>query len=375
MRLLISSFGLNMHSFDYKLPASNDYFFRMPPAVSMRNYFGLEFVPDYPIFFLFDKYVIDAQTYESLQRSHFYYYAGMASMFDALKTTGRLEVQDYDAIVLNYRQEIEASAKYDLRNIESWAKVFEESSSIWREFATLVQELLETETKGRELNAEEQLLSATFRSNQNLMIPFHHIRNIEDVLKNWRKRVDSQLRDEVRNVVLQYFRYLAANLCLGELLGAAIHDWADMEPFYRKKLQITLRVSDQTRERTQHIRQLFRLLFPAFEPVNPRDLAKALDNKRIEGLRNLVNDAVEGKVIFDAEYAIATMREVLRLEKQASRVREIIGWVTTPLDFVPWAGNVLQKGSEIVLSHLTDSRIRHNKGWFYLISGISKECS
>jgi hypothetical protein len=362
-----------MHEFNHELHSSKDYFYRMPPVVSMRNYFGLEFVPDYPVFFLFDKYVIDAQTYKNLKKSHFYYYAGMASMFDALKATGRLEVQDYDSIIKNYRQEIEASVKYDMRKIESWAKVFEESSSRWRDFAIQVQKLLEDNTKGRELNAEELLLSATFFSNENLMIPFHYYRNIEDVLKGWRKRVDSQLRSDVRNVVLQYFRYLAANLCLSDVLDASIHDWIDMEPFYKKKLQVSPNISDQVREGMKQINQLFRLLFPAFEPSDPRVLVKALDDKRIEDLRSLVRDAVEGKVAFDDEYAVETMREVLKLEKRASRVREIVGWLTIPLNFVPWAGTFLQKGAEVALSHLTDSRIRRKKGWLYLVSNISKD--
>ena len=91
MRLLLSSWGLGTTLF-------HDYFYGMPPPT--MGTFGPWFVPDYPILFLFDQFVVDAATLERIRDGDMRsYYQDMAAVMEALTATGRLSVEDFAGVV------------------------------------------------------------------------------------------------------------------------------------------------------------------------------------------------------------------------------------------------------------------------------------
>ncbi len=142
-------------------------------------------------------------------------------------------------------------------------------------------------------------------------------------------------------------------------------------PLYRKKLKVSLR-EDGQEAKSQRVRQLFSVMFPDFRPKDARALTRALEDKRIESLRDLVSKAVKDNVEFDQEFANRTLREVLKAERAAAFRRKVVGWVTLPLGFIPWAGTPIQKATEEAIAHPLEKRVKADRQWFYLISEISK---
>jgi hypothetical protein len=123
------------------------------------------------------------------------------------------------------------------------------------------------------------------------------------------------------------------------------------------------------------IRKLFKVTYPLYEPKSTRAFVKALDDSRIDSLRKLVSDSVENQLEFDEGFAISTFREILKIEKKSSYVKEIVGWATLPLDFIPLPGIAapLARIGETVVNNLVEKKLREPKAWFYLVSDIASE--
>lgn len=366
MKLLLSSFGLNTSLF-------GGYFSRMP-AVSMASV-GTCFVPDYPVILLFDKVVIDEKTFEALENfNNKQYFKEVGHLIEALNDAGRLEIHDFEKIISPYQSQIDKSIEYDLSDIGEWREEFERSVSIWHKFANMAKyALMEKYSKGVKLTDEEEILLNVFEMGYwGRCSFFTHDRTIGYFLKNWRNKMDLEVRYNIQKILGEYLRYTATNLLLSDKLEATLHDWSDFEPLYRKKLNISLKTKNEKENEMSQIRKLFEVICPDFEPKNPSTFVKSLDDPRIESLRDLVQDAVAGKISFDEKYANEILREVLKVEKKISFKRKIVGWATLPVHFIPWAGTPMQKISEELISKSLEIKARKGKEWFYLISDISK---
>ena len=72
--------------------------------------------------------------------------------------------------------------------------------------------------------------------------------------------------------------------------------------------------------------------------------------------------------MFDREFAVRTLHEVLAFQRRLSQARRIISYATLPFHWVPIVGTLLPK----VLEETTERVIEHQAGkpfrWFYLIS-------
>ena len=360
MRLLLSAFGVGTTLF-------HEYFYRMP-AVSMST-IGPRFIPDYPVLLLFDEFVVDAKTVERVRdterRS---WYGDMAAVFEALDSSGRLVVKDFDEVVKPHMDAIQESVGYDLRNIQEWAPVFEESISRWRAFSQMGKQLLSQKTPDS-LSGEEYELRDVFEHGY-----YGHSVSLErefgSLLQHWKSRMPREDRDYARTVVGHYLSYISANLCIAGTTDSMIHDWQDIEPIYRKKFKLSLRAGEEMDKMAQ-ARRLFAFVFPEFHLEDVGSFVKALDDKRIESLRALINSAASGDQTFDEAFATATLREVLKAEQKASFRRKVVGWATLPLGFIPWLGAPLQKAADEGISRPLEASARKDKEWYYLVSEMS----
>ncbi len=366
MRLLLSAFGLGTALYSERLA-----FARMP-AVSMSA-IAPEFVPDYPVFLMFDEFVVDSMTVDMLramgdqERSWF---SKMHSVLDALESSGRLIIQDYDGIVHPHSDAIRESVRYHLRNMSEWAPVFEESLERWRDFSHLGRRMLKSKGSS-EWSVEDHQLNRVFETGS-----YFHLQSLEqevgNLLHQWKSKMSRDDRAYARHVVGEYLAYVLGNLCIAESASAVIHDWQDLEPIYRKIFRLSMRRDGQLEEAAQ-ARELFAVLFPEFHLTDATSFAKALDDGRVETLRDLVRSAATGALTFDQEFANATLREVLKVERAARFRRKVVGWATLPLGFVPWLGTPLQKATEEAVARQLESAVQKDKEWFYLVSELSSE--
>ena len=368
MEAILTSFCFSTSRKEYQ----KQYFYRMPPVCFRSS--GHEFVPDYSVFFLCDAFYLDEPAVERIRGNH--YFKQHSILIEALEETGRLKLKNFEEVITPYRDIIESSVNYDLRDITLWREPFENVVNLWNEFYEVASAHVgfrdfeddEDEAAWESSSVEEHILESLAGG----MLEGLDWRLVEN-LRNWRKRLPREYREFTRSVVGVYLEHVAANLCLSDVLGAVIHDWSDIGPLYERKLSYSIKVNEHDAIKQQdEIRKLFEIMFPKFEPRSVRHLVKALGDRRIESLRTLVKEAVAGKTSFDQDFANRTLKEVFKSERKIGKAKNIIGWATKPLSFVPWVGNVLETGTQEIANRFMEKRERQNHEWVYLLSDVAK---
>lgn len=153
--------------------------------------------------------------------------------------------------------------------------------------------------------------------------------------------------------------------------GIGFHDWLDFRPFYSSKLLTVGRDTDPTQERRAQEGKLFTLAFPNLAITNTSALLKALNDKRIEELRDLISEAAAGNLEFDEHFANSVLTEVLQSERKASRMRKVVGYLTLPIGFIPLIGTPVEKIVEEVVSTALEKKIKQQHKWFYMLSDLA----
>jgi len=348
--------------------AEDTRYYGMPP-VCFRS-IGASFVPDYSIFFLCDSFYVDDWTIERVEKSPAFREHHL--LFTALRSLGRLQVVDYRKIVQPYNHYVDASVKHDLDNLGQWSEPFERLVDLWIQLERLAEKRnnlhLRFFGEGEATNTEDML--AMVRGG---MIPGVLDSRIRDNLRNWKKGIPHEYREYTRKILSPYLRHISATLCLSDTLNGVLHDWSDIAPLYQKKLTDSVRVQDALQfDKQGKCRQLIQIMFPeGFRPKSASSLAKALEDRRIESLRRLVDHAVRDHLDFDAEFANQTLRDVLSGEEKIEKARNVIGWLVTPVSMIPWVGHVAEKGVEKVIEKSVKARFRRENEWFFFLSEIN----
>jgi hypothetical protein len=117
---------------------------------------------------------------------------------------------------------------------------------------------------------------------------------VQEALKSSTKRKRKVYREALRNVLRAYLTYVDANLIISHQLDLGFHDWLDFTLFYTTKFLSVGRSEDPVQAGREQLEKLFTLPFPELAIRSTRALMKALSDKRIDDLRLLVAEAVEG---------------------------------------------------------------------------------
>lgn len=362
MKLLLSHWT-------YDDPVSFDHFYHMPPGSYMKDCCS-DFVPDYPLLLLFEEFVGSSRTFHLVHENK--YYGEVAQLWDALLAEGRLTLHDFDETKDKYKDVIETSVAYDLRNLDAWFPAFRSSVREWRKYRAGIIRALRRKQRLNGLSERDKGLLTCVRMNEtrDFMVPKDAEWNVRQVFGSWRKRLEPTVRQDVYHIAEQYFRYIAGNIILCQDLDATLHDWADIGPLYEMKLSVGLatQIPDGGAE---HVRQLFRLVFPEFKPKSVRSFMKALADPRIESLRNLVTQAAAGTIQFDDTFATDVFRCAFEAERKLGVKRAVIGWLSLPIGLLPGVGNAVQKGIEESLGLYLRKKAEKHAPWLYLVSSIN----
>lgn len=170
-----------------------------------------------------------------------------------------------------------------------------------------------------------------------------------------------------------YLSYVNANIVLSNELGVGFHDWADFLPFYRLKFLSVGKEHIEEERRIEESQKLFEVSFPEFAIADTHTLIKALQDKCVADLRELVEKAVKGDVTFDQEFARSVLNKVLGIERRTRRYRNIISYITMPIGFVPWVGTAAQKVIEEAVGTPLEKKLKQKYRWFYLLSDLAEE--
>jgi len=355
MKVLLTSFGIGEAS--ESQPPSK--YFRMPPMRMVNN----ALMPDYAALLLCDKVVMDENSFlavnEQAQRHN--EFLPMAETVQMMHKEGYVELENFNHILMNNRELLDKMIAYDLSILDAWVHPLEKSIEIWQKF---VETGHTQDTEYRRLAAI--WMHSAYSSRANILNLIHL------ALKSSRMRRLSQYRDALREGLRTYLNYVNANLVLASELEIGFHDWADFQPFYSQKFLGVGHPESTVQREVKEAQKLFDFSFPDFAIADPKTFMKVLGDKRICDLRALVQDAVEGKVKFDDDFARSVFKEVLRIERQIAKYRNIVSYLTLPIGFLPLIGIVAPKAVEEGLGLILEKKLRRKHRWFYLLSDAEK---
>jgi hypothetical protein len=378
MKILLTSFGITDATSEESEKTS--IFYRMPP-VSMHEV-GSMFMPDYAALLLCDQIIFDESSFDALEEKPHWSYSAVSNAIKALRTEGFIELVNFKNILRDNKILLEKMVEHDLKMIDQWIEPLKDSLDLWNNFARFAFDRIREENVEywseirRDLDeaysAVWQYPAATLLHEANGSVATVSMM-VKEALHSSQKRKKRKYRDALRQVLKSYLSYVNANIIISNQLGVGFHDWMDFLPFYQHKF---LSVGQEDIKTEQHIKEshkLFKVSFPEFAISDTTSLIKALEDKRIVSLRNLVQDAVDGKATFDEAFAKNVLREVLDIERRARRYRNITSYLTMPIGFIPLIGTPAQKILEEAVSIPLEGKLTKPHQWFYLLSDIANK--
>jgi hypothetical protein len=397
MKLMLTSFGIEERS----APVRGESMFHRMPPVSFRR-ISEAFMPDYELLVLCDQVVMDESSFQQLIDSPARAYSGVAETFRALKAEGRIELVDFSSVLRANSDLLDKMLDHDMSVLDQWVVPLRDSLATWAQFSEMSMQVLR---EGRELLHTQSSQDAGFTGlSLHTAAPYrfsesdlqyaeymrpallHEIAHVmhsarrdayylsemvEDALRSAEKRRHKEYRSALREVLQSYLAYVNANLVLASELNIPFHDWLDFTPFYSMKFLSVGKLEDDTQKGRKQVERLFTVAFPELAIQDTSALLKVLNDKRIQDLRQLIGDAVLGKVQFDEHFAKSVLAEVLRSERKVTRFRNILGYVTLPIGFIPGIGTPAQKVVEEAIGLPVAKKMKQKHRWFYMLSEIA----
>lgn len=382
MQLMLTSFGVAEE--DLEPSQDRSLFYRMPP-VSMHTVSNV-FMPDYAALILCEKLILDEASFVSLQQNPHWSFTAVADAIELLYHEGFIKLVDFRHILKRNENLLKKMLEHDLKILDQWVEPFRASLDIWRHFAYKSYELLR-EDRNRimhskilpRLHVSELITYELTQIERYGVIPGHctyysHIFFlVKEALESSSKRKRAEYREALRQALRSYLSYVNANIVLSNEIGVGFHDWADFLPFYRLKFLSVGKENIKEERQIEESQKLFEVSFPEFAITDTRALIKALQDKRIADLREMVNRAVKGEVTFDQEFARNIFKEVFEIERRTNIYRKIISYVTSPMGFVPWVGTAAQMVIEETVGTPLEKKLKQKYRWFYLVSDLAEE--
>lgn len=395
MEVMLTSFGVLQENPPSPLGRSD--FYHMPPASlgSVRGQgVGSVLTPDYDVLLLCERILMDGESFERITKGkeRWSLWSILGNAFRVLDAEGYVKIVDFKSILHRNTRLLQKMLDHDLLTIDQWVRPLVDSLRLWVDFArgaasTLLNGDIERfwgsiqgnnrkHTSRRLFDSEDDRKLALIRSGGSPLIrDLGLVADIclmaEEALSSASKRRKREYRNALREVLSWYLAYVNANLILSNELGTGFHDWCDFSPFYQHKwLSIGKETSETTRA-VGEVQKLFSVVFPEFAISDVASLMKALKDKRIASLRTLIQEAVEGKVVFDTNFAKRTLHEVLGEETKTGRWRRIVSYATIPLGLFSLVGMAAQKAADESIGKLLEKKLKKRHEWFYMLSDIS----
>jgi hypothetical protein len=367
MKIMLTSFGIDRPE---NRGRSASMFARMPP-VSFRS-INESFLPDYELLVLFEKIVMDENSFHALIQDSAYAYAGVAEAFRALHAEGLIELVDFEKALHRNDDLLQKMLEHDLRLLDQWVSPLRESIQIWRQFLDTTWRILRAETH----HSQHHLLHHSSSLPMHTLYMLHNHAShgyamnelVNEALSSSEKRKHKEYRDALRETVRAYLGYVNANLVLSNEFDVPFHDWQDLMPFYNLKFLSVGKRSTKIEHERKEVERLFTVAFPELAIRDTKSLLKVLKDKRVEELRKLIADAALGKAQFDEVFARRVLMEVLQTERKVTRFRNVLGYLTLPLGFIPTIGTPVQKVVEEIVTAPVAKAMKEKHRWFYLLS-------
>ena len=350
-------------------------FYGMPP-VSMKAILGPFFVPDYSTLLFADHIVLDTASFSALQWQHHRSYALVAEAMQILKAEGFVELADYRTVLNDNRRLLDQMLESDMEDTERWKAPLEESAAIWTQFMHRARDLVSDSPELRDEDAQEAAMPQLMYLHEASahLSGVHSYLHYEAYAHHRGLPMGDRVSDLLRRILVPYLAYVNANIVLSNELGVGFHDWMDYSPFYQKKFVSVGKLDVEHQETSaEAVHTLFKLSFPDLAIHDVKQFVKLVKDRRIESLRAKIQEAVDGKIRFDGDFARQTLHEVLRLERRAAHYRHVTFFLTLPLHFIPLVGAAVHKVAEEAVNTVVERKLKRPFRWFYLLSDVSEK--
>ena len=389
MKVMLTSFGIE-HSL---LPTDRErtMFHRMPP-VSFR-WIKQAFMPDYELLLLCDTVIMDEASFDRLLHGSVAAYSKVADTFQALKSEGRIELADFSSILRPHTELLNKMIDHDIKLLDQWVVPLRESLTRWKHFSKMSMDLMRADPEEwvdqapfRGIPAPHTMLFHNLIRPASFSVIYHEVAHlisevntvptlslmVSEALESSEKRKRKEYRAALRDVLRAYLAYVDANLILANQLDVGFHDWLDFTPFYATKFLSVGKDRTEVEENRSQMEKLFTVPFPDLAIRDTRSLMKALNDKRVEDLRNLVAQAARGEIHFDDSFASAVLLEVFQQSERAKKWRNVVGYATLPIGFIPFIGTPAQKAIEEGVGIPLEKRMKRKHRWFYMLSDVAQ---
>jgi len=317
MKLILSSFGFIWSQYNRSI------FFRMPPA--NLNIYEDGFIPDYAPLILSEKIIMDEVSFEKLIKEKNELFSTISQTMKILNSEGFIELVDYNSILKKKSRLINRMIEIDMKSIDYWISPLKESFMIWEKFITKLKKRnyshqFSDNSKDYKIPREkiENLHNQIVNHNFHTYEKFYNTPLINLTSRLFRHAIfnNSIYNSELKKILEMYLTYINSNIILSNTLKSGFYDWSDIIPFYKHKFLSIGQEELKSESFIQKSNKIFEILFPKVRFENYRNLIKILHDRRIESLRKLVSDSVNGLTLFDEKFANHTIQDVFNLKKR-----------------------------------------------------------
>lgn len=360
MRIMLTSYRIGLGQANpISMSGISETFYLLPP-LNIRSSIN-EFMPEYSLLILCDRLVLDRSSYERLTNEAEPSLKTAGQTMKLLWNEGFLELVDYAALLRDNTNLLTKMTQNDLRSVDQWIEALKSSLETWFAFVKAAEPKI-----GLERAAHYYLHGHTDSAESVVRLLI-----MLDNPGRW--RLNDFRRDEVHTGLESYLTYVNANIILSNVLGVGLHDWDDFLPFYHQKFLSVGREDLSTSAAVRASDQLFNLAFPELAIRSPEHLVKLLKHRRVDELRALIDEASQGRVIFDQDFARSVFREVFGVERRLGKQRQLVGYLTLPISFIPLVGNFAQPLLQEAIGTLLENRLKKQYRWFYMLSDLAEK--
>jgi hypothetical protein len=312
---------------------------------------------------MFDEFAIDGEAVERFrQPGHRVWLREWSELIDALESEGALAVVDVSTAAKARSHERGGMLRKDMADPGRWWQAMGYHSAI--------------------IGRAQQLLGDSPQEAQNCSWEFDpdaqygprgkdgEVHDLAAVLHDGRESELEAHRDlyaSALDTLRTQLREVNSCIMACDELGVAPVMWAPYRRYLEEKLRPHADLNATRIETGGH--QFFEIAFPAYAPTTVRGFAKLRMDKRVKLLRAEILRASRNGDLLDPKYPQRVLAEVFHIERNASRVRRIVGWIATAVGMipVPGFGIAVPAIAEAITSRL-ERRQREPWHWFYLIS-------
>jgi hypothetical protein len=272
---------------------------RLPRVFLARD--SQQFLPDFALLLLADEILMDRLTFEGLIRGQILSGPTVPLLARLLQQEGFIRLEDFASAGRAATNPLAARLPGDLAALETWIPAVREWLAAWQAhyegiqltLRPVIKEMREGVAAGKAPKLDYAQQASKFLHDTGgrfQMASFY----AEESLPSATGSLNEEQRFELQTLVSEKLGFTRGNLALGQEFGAAVHDWCDLEPFYREIVTRAAKSAGDEKWESE-ARRLFEIPLPEFTFWHPDNVLRALNDPQVRQLREVIRESIATK--------------------------------------------------------------------------------